>query len=80
MDISIDYRPAHSLATVELADGESVVAEAGAMVGMSGNIRIETRTGGVKKGLGRILGGESFFRTPSPPRLMTRPATAAGLR
>jgi uncharacterized protein (AIM24 family) len=31
----IGYRPAHSLARVSLAPGESIVAESGAMVGMS---------------------------------------------
>jgi uncharacterized protein (AIM24 family) len=38
MQIDVNYRPAHSLACVKLGAGESIVAESGAMVGMSANI------------------------------------------
>ncbi|MEM6730836.1 MAG: TIGR00266 family protein, partial [Myxococcota bacterium] len=61
-------RPAHSLAVVNLEGGESIRAEAGAMVSMSSNVQVETdgpmskRSGGFLKGLKRaFLGGESFF-------------------
>src|SRR5262245_10684245 len=48
---------------VRMAPGETVKAEAGAMVAMSSTVDIETRTqGGFMKGLRRsVLGGESFF-------------------
>jgi uncharacterized protein (TIGR00266 family) len=62
MHVAIDYRPAHSLAKVALAPGESIVAESGAMVGMSSNVQIETQSGGMMAGLKRMFGGESFFR------------------
>lgn len=61
--IDIGYRPAHSLAKVSLAPGESVVAESGAMVGMSTNVQMQTQaSGGLLGGLKRMFGGESFFR------------------
>ncbi|MFZ4584547.1 MAG: TIGR00266 family protein [Acidimicrobiia bacterium] len=62
----IEYGPAYALATVQLAPGESVVAEAGAMVSMTPGIEVQTSSGaaggGVLGGLKRsMLGGESFF-------------------
>jgi uncharacterized protein (TIGR00266 family) len=60
--IDIGYRPAHSLARVSLQPGESIVAESGAMVGMSTNVQMQTQSGGMMSGLKRLFGGESFFR------------------
>lgn len=62
MQINLLYRPSQSLAQVWLAPGESVVAESGAMVGMSTNVEMQTQAGGIKAGLKRLFGGESFFR------------------
>lgn len=62
MQVHIGYRPSYSLARVQLGDGESVVAESGAMAGMSANVGIQTQAGGVMGGLKRMFGGESFFR------------------
>jgi len=62
MQIDVAYRPAHSLARVALQPGESVVAESGAMVGMSPNVQMQTQAGGLMSGLKRMFGGESFFR------------------
>lgn len=62
MQINILYRPAHTLAQVWLAPNEQIVAESGAMVGMSPNVQIHTQAGGIFKGLKRMFGGESFFR------------------
>jgi uncharacterized protein (TIGR00266 family) len=62
MEIEVRYRPAHSLARVTLTAGEAVVAESGAMVGMSTNVQIKTEAGGVMSGIKRMFGGESFFR------------------
>jgi uncharacterized protein (TIGR00266 family) len=63
MKVDIQYRPAYSLAIVDLDAGESVQAESGAMVSMTGNVAIETAMkggllGAVKR---KILGGESLF-------------------
>ncbi len=57
------YQPSYALARVTMDQGDQLRAEAGAMVSMNGNVRIETQaTGGLLKSLKRsVLGGESFF-------------------
>ena len=59
----VKYGPAYALALVNLEPGETIQAEAGAMVSMSSTIEMETSTrGGMLSGLRRsVLGGESFF-------------------
>ncbi len=59
----VKYQPSYALALVTLDAGESIQAEAGAMVSMSSAIEMETSArGGVLSGLRRsVLGGESFF-------------------
>ena len=67
MHFDIQYRPAHSLATVHLEPGESVRAEASAMVGMTRNLSVTTDgpmggRGGLLGSMKRaVLGGETFF-------------------
>ncbi|MEK6608631.1 MAG: TIGR00266 family protein [Myxococcota bacterium] len=62
MNTEILYRPGQSLARVTLAAGEAIVAESGAMVGMSTHVAIHTSArGGLLAGAQRWLGGESFF-------------------
>ncbi|MCD6560044.1 MAG: TIGR00266 family protein [Palaeococcus sp.] len=63
MKYEILHRPSFSLVEVELEDGETVQAEAGAMVHMSPNIKLETKAkGGIFGALKRsMLAGESFF-------------------
>lgn len=63
MQYDIQYRPAYALAIIEIEPGERIQAETGAMVSMSGGVRVETGTrGGLLSGLKRsVLGGESFF-------------------
>jgi len=62
MEWTVEYRPAYSLLRVKLNPGESVTAEAGAMVLMKGNVEIKTHTGGIAKALLRgIFGTESVF-------------------
>ncbi len=70
MQIDIGYRPAHAMARVALAPGEAILAESGAMVGMSTNVQMQTGMqnkgggllGGLLKGMKRLLAGESWFR------------------
>jgi uncharacterized protein (TIGR00266 family) len=64
MDHTIDYRPSFALLTISLDAGESVRAEAGAMVSYSDGVSVETSaSGGVLGSLKRsVLGGESFFQ------------------
>jgi uncharacterized protein (TIGR00266 family) len=63
MEIEIKYRPSYSLAVTRLAPGEAIQVEAGAMVGMTAGVTLETKAkGGILKSLARsVLGGESFF-------------------
>lgn len=63
MKVEILYQPSYSVARVSLDLGEEIQVEAGAMVGMSPDIQMETHArGGVLKSLSRaVLGGESFF-------------------
>ena len=49
---------------VWLEPGESVYTESGGMAWMKGDVRMDTNTrGGLLKGLGRTLAGESLFMT-----------------
>lgn len=63
MEHNVLYGPAYSLLKITLARGESVCAEAGAMVSMSSTIEMQTAArGGLFGALKRsMLGGESFF-------------------
>jgi uncharacterized protein (TIGR00266 family) len=63
MQTEVLYGPAYAAAKLTLARGETVRAEAGAMLAMSSGVTLETSTqGGMLKGLKRsLLGGESFF-------------------
>ncbi len=63
-------QPTYSALEVDLAPGERIVGDAGAMAWMSSNIKTTTTTrGGVLQGLKRaVLSGESFFRIPIAPR------------
>ncbi len=71
MNIEIKSGPSYALAVVGLRDGETVVAEGGAMVGKDTHIDMETTTQGSEKGGGmlsglmrglkRVVAGESFF-------------------
>jgi len=64
MQVTIQYGPAYSMGTLQLAPSEQVKVEAGSLLGMSQGVTIETQaTGGLLKSLGRSLfGGESFFQ------------------
>lgn len=63
MKVEILFRPSYSIAKVLLDPNEALIAESGAMVGMSADIQVETKMrGGLLKSLARsVLGGESFF-------------------
>jgi len=52
------------IVTLEISEGETVYGEAGSMVYMSPNMEMEAKSrGGILKGLGRKLAGETFFMT-----------------
>ncbi len=81
MNIEVMYKPAHSLARVTLQPGESIRAEAGAMVGTTSNVDMTTQSrGGLGGGLRRMFGGESFFQNtftakgPAPGEVLLAPS------
>ncbi len=56
------------MVTCTLSEGEKINAEAGSMVNMSGNVKMDSHiVGGVLKGIKRTLTGESFFLTTFTP-------------
>ncbi|MBZ0274296.1 TIGR00266 family protein [bacterium] len=62
MEYNITGRPDYAMADISLSAGEKIVAESGAMVAMSPNVKIETSAkGGLLGGLKRMVAGESFF-------------------
>lgn len=63
MHVEVRYQPSFALALVTLDAGEKIQTEAGAMVGMSPDLIMETAaSGGFLKSLSRsMFGGESFF-------------------
>jgi uncharacterized protein (TIGR00266 family) len=66
MDIKLLQQPDSTIARVTMQAGEELVAEAGCMIAMSGNINTSTtlrqgKGGGILGGLKRMLGGESLF-------------------
>lgn len=66
MDYEFHTKPSYTMATVSLEQGESITAEAGAMVSHSDTIDVDTSrgdSGGLLSSVKRsVLGGESFFR------------------
>lgn len=66
MNIELIHRPGNTAAKIRLNRGETMTAEAGAMIAMSGDVAITTTThkkgsGSLLKTIKRALGGESFF-------------------
>ena len=72
MQINITHRPGNSAAKVSLQAGESITAEGGAMIAMSGHMQVETTThkkdqGSILGALKRMVTGESFFMNHFTP-------------
>jgi uncharacterized protein (TIGR00266 family) len=63
MKVSVEHRPSYALGIVDLAAGETVRAETGAMVSMTANVQVESGLQGglLKSAMRKVLGGESFF-------------------
>lgn len=62
MEYEIFHRPSYALLNLQLAAGENVSAEAGAMVSMSSGIEIETS---VRGGLFGVCGASSWAASRS---------------
>lgn len=66
MQIEFMHQPGNTAARIALAPGETLTAEAGAMIAMSGHLGVSTSThkkgkGGLLKAAKRLFAGESFF-------------------
>jgi len=62
MQVNLLHRPGSTVAQCLIQQGEVPVrAEAGAMIGMSPNVNMETSSGGLMKGVKAMFSGESFF-------------------
>ena len=62
MQTKVEFDPSYSLLTIELAPGESIKAETGAMVAQAGvALKTGMSGGGLFGGIRRMMGGESFF-------------------
>ena len=62
MQAKVEFDPSYSLLTIELAPGESIKAETGAMVAQAGvGMKTGMSGGGLFGGIRRMMGGESFF-------------------
>jgi uncharacterized protein (TIGR00266 family) len=56
------YQPSYSLAVIKLQAEQSILAESGAMVSMSGNVELQSQLkGGLFGAIKRAVGGESAF-------------------
>ena len=66
MQIEFMHQPGNTAARIALSSGETMTAEGGAMIAMSGHLEMTTTThkkgsGGLIKAVKRMFGGESFF-------------------
>lgn len=66
MDIELIHQPGNTAARVSLQKGEALTAESGAMIAMSGHMKITTSThkkksGSLFKAAKRLIAGESIF-------------------
>jgi uncharacterized protein (TIGR00266 family) len=82
MPYEIKSSPDFAMIDYQLAAGESVIAESGAMVAMSSNVKMKTEArGGILAAAKRkLLGGESIFQNTftaegGPGRVMLAPAS-----
>ena len=58
----IQHSPAYSLLVLDLQANQSVLVEASAMAAMDTSLTMKSKVrGGLLKGVGRMLGGESLF-------------------
>lgn len=66
LNVELTMRPGSTAAEIKLAPGETFTAEGGAMIAMSPSVTMTTSThtkksGGIMKGIKRMISGESFF-------------------
>ena len=58
----IEHSPAYASLVITLKTNQTILVESGAMAAMDPGIKMKSKvTGGLMKGLGRMVSGESFF-------------------
>lgn len=59
---AIEHSPSYASLRLDLRTNQAVLVEAGGMAAMDTNIKMKSKVqGGLMKGIGRMLGGESLF-------------------
>jgi len=62
IDYTIEHSPSYASLRLDLKKNETVFVESGAMAAMDSCIKMKSKVqGGLMKGIGRMLGGESLF-------------------
>lgn len=62
IDYTIEHSPSYASLRLDLKENETVFVESGAMAAMDSCIKMKSKVqGGLMKGIGRMLGGESLF-------------------
>jgi uncharacterized protein (TIGR00266 family) len=66
IDVKFPLKPGATASEITLRPGQKIIAEGGSMIAMSSNIKMTTSTqqkksGGIMKGLKRLISGENFF-------------------
>ena len=62
IDYTIEHSPSYASLRLDLKANETVFVESGAMAAMDSCIKMKSKVqGGLMKGIGRMLGGESLF-------------------
>ncbi|MBD2066393.1 TIGR00266 family protein [Leptolyngbya sp. FACHB-671] len=82
----IQHAPAYAALTLKLQANQTVLVESGAMAAMDSHIKMKSKVqGGLMKGLGRMLGGESLFVSEftaegKPGELLISPGVPGDIR
>jgi uncharacterized protein (TIGR00266 family) len=82
---SIEHSPSYASLTLKLIANQTVLVESGAMMAMDSSIQMKSKIkGGLIKGIGRMLGGESLFMSEftasRPGELMLAPGVPGDIQ
>lgn len=83
---TIEHSPSYASLRLDLQANQAVLVEAGGMAAMDTNIKMKSKVqGGLMKGIGRMLGGESLFvseftATNKPGQLFVSPGVPGDIQ
>jgi uncharacterized protein (TIGR00266 family) len=86
IDYTIEHSPSYASLRLDLKKNETVFVESGAMAAMDSCIKMKSKVqGGLMKGIGRMLGGESLFvseftATGKPGQLFVSPGVPGDIQ